>query len=189
MRRLLLISVSMMLLAHVGEALAKSPLSQGRAAVLGGWTGVHKAIQGIVIQPIADDGGCLRLHGQRVLIDDHRTIDTQPIDHAHEIDPGRYAVVGVQWQEVWGEDDLSGLSPQEGEYWTVQIAPNVVTNIGVWPVTSPYTHRYVLGDPDPKPALATRAADGVAPLMMATWIKVPVIPTGSNCPPPAAIVH
>ena len=31
----------------------------------------------------------------------------------------------------------------------VELAPGVVTDIGVWPITSPYAHRYVPDKPEP----------------------------------------
>jgi hypothetical protein len=185
MMPLLAVAIAAVVAAPVEAAPVQQSLKPGGAAVVGGWSGVYKAIQGVALQSIVEEDGCLKLSGKSILIDDHRAVDTLPIDHVHEIKPGRYAVIGVQWQEGWGEDILSGLSPPEGEYWVVQIAPNLVTNIGVWPVTSPYPHRYLLGAPDPRPALASLAADGFAPLVSATWVKVPVFAADSSCPPSA----
>lgn len=164
---------------------AHQALRPGAAAVVGGWSGVYRAIQGVVLQPVIEEGGCLKLAGRGVAIDDHQTVDSLSIDRPHEIQPGRYAVVGVHWQEDWGEDTLYGLSRPEGELWTVVIAPNAVTDIGVWPVTSPYPHRYVLGNPEPKAAQAAAAANGVGPLVMAAWVKAPVLAADGSCTAPA----
>ena len=186
MRPLLAVAIAAVVAAPVEAAPAQPSLEPGRAAVVGGWSGIYKAIQGVALQPVVEDGGCLKLSGRSILIDDHRTVDSLPIDHAHVVRPGRYAVIGVQWREGWGEDTLSGVSPPEGDYWVVQIAPNLVTNIGVWPVTSPYPHRYLLGNPDQRPTLAAPAAEGVAPLVAATWVKTPVLAADSSCPPAAS---
>jgi len=171
------------------SALADScphPLKSDEAAVVGGWAAAWSAVDGVVLQPLVQDGACLRLSGSALLLSDHQTVDAAPMWSAHRIAPGRYAVVGVQWHAPYYDQyGIGGVSLQKGDFWTVTVAPNVVTDLGVWPISSPYLHRYVLGTPDPAAALpaARSAAEGVAPLVMATWFRTPVVAANAPCPP------
>ena len=164
-------------------------LKPDEAAVVGGWTAAWSTIDGVVLQPVVQDGACLRLSDSALLLSDHQTVDAAAMWSAHKIAPGRYAVVGVRWHAPYYDQyGVGGVSPQEGDFWTVTVAPNVVTDLGIWPISSPYLHRYVLGPPDPAiaQAAARSAAEGVAPLVKATWVRAPVVAPNAACPPAMA---
>jgi hypothetical protein len=142
-------------------------------------------VDGFVLQSVVEAGGCLRLGRDKILIKDHQTVDAPVIWQARRLRPGRYALVGVQWHAAYYDQyGVAGVSPQEGESWTVTVAPDVVTNLGVVPIGSPYAHRYVLGQPDPAAGTvsASTAAAGVGPLTPATWVRAAVRSEDSACP-------
>ena len=152
------------------------PLEPQKGAVIGGWTG-KGPVEGIVLQPIVDRGGCLELGSDTVLLADRIGAEAFAVSSIQRIPPGRYAVAGAQWSEPWLDQyDMAGLSRPRGQAWIVDVKPGVVTDVGIWPITSPYVHRYVPGDPDltkPSPG-AEKAAEGVAPLVQAQWSRATV---------------
>lgn len=169
-------------------AAATPALEPGGAAVVGGWSGDGQAVQGIVLQQLAPDAPCARLGSRSVLISDHQTPTATAVHDLYRLTPGRYALVGVQWTAPYFDQYAQGgVSPQAGDVWVVDIRADAVTNLGIWPVTSPYEHRYVLGTPDleaaQKPAQA--AAQSVGPLVTARWERMPVAALDAACPGPS----
>jgi len=163
-------------------------LKGDEAAVVGGWTGAWKAIEGIALQEVSDVAGCLEADGPLVVIDDHQSVSHATVDHAHRLTPGRWAVVGVKWAETWGgRNMLMGVSPEEGEMWVFNIEPGVVSDIGIWPVSSPYSHRYVIGEPEPNAAeaAAQAAASGMGPLVQVHMEKQKILRGKPACARPS----
>ncbi len=166
---------------------AQKPLAQDEAGVVGSWSGVGP-VKGIVLQSVVDIEGCLKLGPAVWIVSDHPAIDHPTMSTVVRLKPGRYAISGASWSEPWQDQyDMVGISRPDGEMWTVDLAAGVVTDIGVWSVTSPYIHRYVPTTPDPaKGASAAKAAtDGVAPLVMARWVRAEVIEADAACAPVA----
>lgn len=177
----------MAVLAAAPAMAADSPqkLKSGDAAVVGGWTSEWASIDGFVLRSVTEVGGCLKLGDGALIVGDHPTIDTAAIVRVHRLKPGRYAMVGVRWHAPYYDQyGVAGVSPADGDLWTLTIAPDVITDLGIWPITSPYEHRYVLGSPNPTGAQAAAKAvsDGVAPLVMATWTRLPVAAADASCP-------
>ena len=166
-----------------------SPLAADEAAVVGGWRAKGEDVQGMVLQPLAEDGGCLKLVDHPLVLPDHQTVDTAVIQGAYRLKPGRYALAGVRWvAPYYDQYDWGGLSRPAGDLWVVTLAPGVVTDLGVWTITSPYPHRYVLGEANLKAGVgaAQKAADGLGPLVMAAWVRAPVSRSNAACPAPTA---
>ena len=185
MKSLLLAAI---LLFGCGPALAAPdtrPLAADEAAIIGAWEGPWGAINAVVLQSVVKDGACLKLTGSPLQLPDHRTVEATLFWGAHRLAPGFYAMVGVQWSAPYYDQyGVAGISPQAGDYWVASVAPGVVTKIGVWPVTSPYAHRYVLGAPDmDRGAQAAAALAGPANrLVSAEWTRRPVIKPDAACP-------
>jgi hypothetical protein len=96
-----------------------------------------------------DDGVCLKLGPVTILLDDRVDPYDPYVSNVQMTKPGRYAVVGIRWAEPFiGQYDMVGLSRPHGDLWVVDLSAGVVTDLGVWSVTSPYAHRFVPSDPE-----------------------------------------
>ena len=138
-----------------------------------------------MVQEVVDDTGCPRLGKTVFLLADHQSIDSAPIHSVRYLKPGRYALAGVQWGEQYSYADyIGGLSKPDGDFWTFVAGPNEVTNVGVIPVVSPYPHRYDISPPGSAaaPNAARTAAGGVAPIVRANWVLMPIADPASSCP-------
>jgi hypothetical protein len=185
-KALVVAALSLLSVSPAWAAADTTPLKPGEAAVVGGWFSPSNEVQGMALQPLTDVGGCLRLMESSLVLTDHQTTDTAVIAVAHRLRPGRYALVGVQWLGHYRyQYDWGGVSRQDGDPWVVTIEPGVVTDLGVWPITSPYAHRYVLGAVDLNAGLAAahKAAGSVGPLVIANWARAPVAKVNGACPP------
>jgi hypothetical protein len=138
-----------------------------------------------VLQPVVVAiGGCLKLGTPAVVVSDLVDTPSSRVKTVYRLKPGRYAVAGVTWAQPWLDQyDMVGLSRAKGDAWVVDLAPGVVTDIGVWPVTSPYDHRFIPGDPKPDTASpgASEAAAGVASVVPAKWSRARVLDSDATC--------
>ncbi len=173
-------------LVSAAEA-APNPLAPGEAGVVGGW--VARGARGVTsfrVEPVAEARGCLRLIGHGgFTIDDHGAgADKAAIRRVHRIAPGRYAIASVSWNLGGLSVALNGSSRQHGLVWTFTATPDVVTDIGVWPVASPFAERYVAGAPDlaADRQAAEALANGVGTLVAAKIVQIPVAGANDPCP-------
>ena len=180
----------LVLAASPALAGAPAPLAADEAAVVGGWSsGQARYVTRVALFPIAESGGCLRIvpDGKIVTLEDHVTADKGPLWKVHRLKPGRYALGAVYWDaRVSGYLTTSwyGYAIQRGRLFTFDVAAGQVTNIGVWPVTSPYAQHYETGAPD-LAAAADRAktlAEGVGPLVAAQVTQAEVVWAKDPCP-------
>jgi hypothetical protein len=161
------------------------PLGPDEAGVVGGWSG-SAPITGLVLREVIDSGGCLKFGPRSLNIIDHGDINHAAVATVVRVKPGRFAVARTRWSEAWFDQyDMIGVSQVEGDLWVVDLAAGAVTDVGVWPITSPYAHRYVPGVPDftGAQAAARAAAEGVAPLVPARWERAPVVELDTPCLP------
>jgi hypothetical protein len=194
MRVQLTLFSALLVLAPASAATAMAPLSKDQAAVVGGWSGQGdrigdsfsggSPIRGLLLQSVVDAGGCLKLGPDAVVLDNRVDMYDSRVTSLYRLKPGRYAVAGVKWAQAWFDQyDMVGLSRAKGEAWVVDLEPGVVTDIGVWPVTSPYDHRFIPGDAKPgvgSPG-ASEAVAGAAPLVQAKWSRAQVLDADATC--------
>jgi len=169
----------------ISSATAAQPPAPGDAAVVGGWSGNWGEVRGIVLRSVVQEGGCLKLNGGFLTIRDHLALDHLVSSNTHRLPPGIYAVFGVQWvAPYYDQYSMGGVSPQDGDLWTITVAPNVITDLGIWPVTSPYSHRYILNGPDRSSSGAEThaAAAGAALVVPANWTRSKVADEQGRCP-------
>ncbi len=130
----------------------------------------------VVLRPVVDLGGCLTVGDPAIDIVDPKF---------KRVRPGRYAVVGARWFDRWDNTyDYGGVSPSPGRWLTVTVAPSVVTDLGVFPLTTPYSHRYLVGTPKPPPGGAwPQTVDlGANRVVAAVWSYETIV-KGDSCGP------
>lgn len=166
---------------------APKPLKADQAAVVGGWSGAFsksRLVQGLELDKVSDDGGCLKYGASVLWLRDK--LDSAPVGLASTLKPGRYVLAGTAWSERWIDPyEVTGVSRPDGDAWVVDIAPGVVTDLGVWPITSPYTHRFIPGPPTadrPSPGAEAAAKAVEAPLVPAHWTRVALAEGEDACP-------
>jgi hypothetical protein len=174
-----------LMIPAIGSAFP-GPLQSDQAGVVGGWSGpgVANAVKGIVLQEVVESDGCLRLSARSHVLADYQDRNRKEFSTVIRLKPGRYAISGVQWEEPWIDGyDMTGVSRPDGEMWTVEIAAGSIFDLGVWPVTSPFAHRYFAGDPVPDISLseARKVAEGVGSLTTAKLERANVSEAGASC--------
>lgn len=184
MEQLSIALLAFVALTPLATKAAPRPIGPDEAGVIGGWSG-DAPVDGLVLQPVVDVAGCLKLAVGTSIISNHVDLNRPEMGAILRVKPGRYAIAGARWREQWVDQyDMVGVSRPVGDLRIVDLAPGVVTDIGVWPVTSPYAHRFIPGDPDTNVAAAEAEslAKGVGPIAPAHWVRARVLEADAKCP-------